>query len=74
MFSYTRAEGLIVSTPLSETKRNALEILEIQIQYPLHMYANSLDPTIPGISQQSFWSIQPYLLFTKYIVCIRHEK
>ena len=31
-----RAEGLIVSTPLSEIKRNALEILEIQIHYPLY--------------------------------------
>ena len=74
MFSYTRAEGLNVSTPLSETKRNALEILEIQIHYPLYMSANSLDPAIPRISQQSFWSIQPYLLFTEYIICIRHEK
>ena len=71
MFSYMRAEGLIVSTPLSEIKRNALEILEIQIHYPLYMSANSLDPAIPRIFQQPFWSTQPYLLFTKNI---RHEK
>ena len=65
---------MIVSTPLSEIKRNALEILEIQIHYPLYMSANSLDTAIPRISQQSFWSTQPYLSFTKNIICIRHEK
>ena len=69
-----RAEGLIVSTPLIEIKRNALEILKIQIHYPLYMSTNSLDPAIPRISQQSFWSTQPYLLFTKNIICIRHDK
>ena len=29
-------------------------IFEIQIHYPLYLFASSLDPAIPRISQQSF--------------------